>query len=90
MAAELVECQRHESLLDLAFNGADGFYLLGPYDTASLDDAVLDEACRSHRHLALDGLRSASPVFRGLEEIVAPYGEPLPEPHTEPSLVQVF
>jgi anti-sigma regulatory factor (Ser/Thr protein kinase) len=51
---------------------------------------VLGEACRSHRHLALDGLSSASPVFRGLEEIVAPFGEPLPEPHTEPLLVQVF
>lgn len=29
-------------------------------------------------------------VCRGLEEIAAPFGEPLPEPHTEPSLVQVF
>jgi hypothetical protein len=85
-----VDCQRHESPLNLAFKRADDFYPLCPYDTASLDDAVLDEACRSHRHLALDGLRSASPVFRGLEEIVAPYGEPLPEPHTERSLVQVF
>jgi anti-sigma regulatory factor (Ser/Thr protein kinase) len=60
-----------------------------PYDTASLDDAVLDEACRSHRHLALDGLSSASPVFRGLEEIAAIRGAAARAAHG-PLLVQVF
>ncbi|MEO8898740.1 MAG: sensor histidine kinase [Candidatus Dormibacter sp.] len=47
-AAELVECQRHESLLNLAFADAAGFKLLCPYDVLSLGPAVLEEAERSH------------------------------------------
>jgi MEDS: MEthanogen/methylotroph, DcmR Sensory domain len=31
-ADELVECQRHEALLNLAFQDAPGFWLLCPYD----------------------------------------------------------
>lgn len=87
--AEIVECQRHESLLNLAFADADGFHLLCPYDTESLDDAVLDEACRSHPHLTYGDLTSESVAYRGPEQISAPFADPLPEPRTTP-LVQVF
>jgi anti-sigma regulatory factor (Ser/Thr protein kinase) len=45
---ELVECQTHESLLNLAFADAGAFRLLCPYDTAALDADVIDEARRSH------------------------------------------
>ena len=45
-ADELIECQLHESLLNVAFD--DDFRLLCPYDTSALDDAVIYEACRSH------------------------------------------
>ena len=41
--AELVECSRHESLLNLAFDGLRPWQLLCPYDAAALDPAVLDE-----------------------------------------------
>ena len=51
---ELVECQHHESLLNLAFGQARGFRLLCPYDTAALPPAVIDEARHSHP-LILDG-----------------------------------
>jgi anti-sigma regulatory factor (Ser/Thr protein kinase) len=51
---ELVECQHHESLLNLAFGDADGFRLLCPYDTAALPQEVIEEARRSHP-LVLDG-----------------------------------
>jgi anti-sigma regulatory factor (Ser/Thr protein kinase) len=51
---EMVECQLHESLLNLAFSDADGFRLLCPYDTGALPPAVIDEARRSHP-LILDG-----------------------------------
>jgi hypothetical protein len=44
--AEIVECQLHESLLGDAFD--DDFSLLCPYDTATLDEAVILEAERSH------------------------------------------
>lgn len=47
-AAELVECQRHEDLLNVAFAGGPAWWLLGPYDTEALDPAVVDEAHRSH------------------------------------------
>lgn len=46
--AELVECQRHESLLNLAFAGTYDWWLLCPYDTASLSRKVIEEAHRSH------------------------------------------
>jgi hypothetical protein len=46
--AELVECQRHETLLNLAFAGVPAWWLLCPYDTTSLSPEVLEEAWRSH------------------------------------------
>ena len=57
--AELVECQLHESLLNLAFAAAD-FTLLCPYDAAALDERVLHEACCSHP--LVDG--APSPHYR--------------------------
>src|SRR4051794_23307367 len=53
--AELVECQRHESLLNLAFAETPSFRLLCPYDTSVLSQSVIDEAKRSHPHLFTDG-----------------------------------
>ncbi len=47
-AAELVECQLHESLLNLAFADAPAFWLLCPYDTSVLSGEVLNEARSSH------------------------------------------
>jgi len=49
--AELVECSRHESLLNLAFDGGRPWRLLCPYDTARLAPEVLEEACRNHPHV---------------------------------------
>jgi hypothetical protein len=45
---ELVECQRHEALLNLAFAGAEAFWLLCPYDVDALDSDVIEKAHRSH------------------------------------------
>lgn len=50
-AAELVESQLHEALLNLAFADNPDFALLCPYDTAGLDDAIIAEARRSHPHV---------------------------------------
>ena len=44
--AELVECQCHEALLNLAFADTDGFHLVCPYDAAQLDRDVIEEAER--------------------------------------------
>jgi anti-sigma regulatory factor (Ser/Thr protein kinase) len=53
--AALVECQVHEELLNLAFDGGPTFWLLCPYDTSSLGPQVLEEARHSHPYLASSG-----------------------------------
>src|SRR5438309_3699063 len=40
---ELIECQRHESLLNLAFVDAPSFHLVCPYDVEALPADVIDE-----------------------------------------------
>jgi anti-sigma regulatory factor (Ser/Thr protein kinase) len=53
-AVEVDECQRHESLLNVAFGGTSGWSLLCPYDVGGLDDEVLEAAAHSHPYLAGD------------------------------------
>ncbi|MGZ4596575.1 MAG: anti-sigma factor RsbA family regulatory protein [Actinomycetes bacterium] len=62
--AELVECQRHEALLNIAFAGSGNWSLLCPYDTTSLSRGVLDEAARSHPFVADDAGERRSPDYR--------------------------
>src|SRR5262245_5178901 len=78
--AELVECQHHESLLNLAFASATSFRLLCPYDTSALSDAVIDEARRSHPVVHEGGEERPSYRYRGLSEIAAPFADPLADP----------
>jgi anti-sigma regulatory factor (Ser/Thr protein kinase) len=78
--AELVECQRHESLLNLAFADAQAFRLLCPYDTAALDSAVIEEARRTHPLVVEDGACGPSHHYHGEEEAAAPFDRPLPDP----------
>ena len=78
--AELIECQRHEALINVAFLDAAGFRLMCPYDLEALPDEVIEEARRSHP-LVLDGASlSACDHYVGLDEIVQPFDVPLPEP----------
>ena len=77
-APELVECQRHEALLNLAFADRPAFRLLCPYDTSALPAEVIEEACRSHPHLVEDGVERESPVARDLDAVAAPFDAPLP------------
>jgi anti-sigma regulatory factor (Ser/Thr protein kinase) len=79
---ELIECQRHESLLNTAFGHGQPWWLLCPYDTDKLDRAVIDEARRSHEFVTERGKWERSNVFRGLEGSGAPFAVPLPEPTT--------
>jgi anti-sigma regulatory factor (Ser/Thr protein kinase) len=78
--AELVECQRHESLLNVAFAGGAEFTLMCPYDTTALDPMVLDEARRSHPILRQEHQAWASDDYRGAETICRPFSSPLPDP----------
>ena len=77
-AAELVECQRHESLLNLAFADTTRFKLLCPYDTRALPAEVIHEAACSHPILVEDGTERESADYRGLDAIAGPFEVPLP------------
>ena len=75
---ELVECQRHESLLNVAFADAPGWWLLCPYDVGELPANVLDEARRSHPFLWQEGVHTGSSTYRDLRTAAKPFDAPLP------------
>jgi anti-sigma regulatory factor (Ser/Thr protein kinase) len=79
---ELVECQRHESLLNIAFTDTPALSLLCLYDTESLDPAIIAEAMRSHPMIVERGIRRDSRAYTGLEEAGAPSRRHLSEPPT--------
>nr|MDQ6910415.1 MEDS domain-containing protein [Actinomycetota bacterium] len=79
---ELVECQRHEALLNLAFADTRAFRLLCPYDTLALGPEVLDEAHRSHPSLVYGADEFPSEAYRDLDAVAAPFDSALPEPAT--------
>ena len=77
--AELAECQRHEALLNVAF--ADpAFWLLCPYDTAALDERVVEQARRNHPFVREHCVPEVSASFPGVDALVGPFDDPLPEP----------
>jgi anti-sigma regulatory factor (Ser/Thr protein kinase) len=61
--SELVECQLHESLLNLAFADAENFRLVCPYDTTTLGPSVLHEA-RCNHPVVTDGAVRESEHYR--------------------------
>lgn len=79
-ADELVECQRHESLLNVAFADGRPWHLLCPYDTTRLDPAVIAEARRSHRYVTEGGVSATSAEFRGVDACGSHFATPLEEP----------
>jgi DcmR-like sensory protein len=66
--AELVECQRHETLLNLAFAGVPAWWLLCPYDTTTLGPEGLAEARGSHPFVSQGGAAALSAAYRGLDQ----------------------
>ena len=83
-ASELVECARHEALLNLAFAEGSAWWLACPYDTRSLSPSVIAEAERNHHWVTRDGERAGSGTYRGLEDVTRPFADPLPEPPGPP------
>jgi anti-sigma regulatory factor (Ser/Thr protein kinase) len=79
--AALDECQRHESLLNVAFAPGTPWSLLCPYDAGSLREDVLEKVSHSHRHVHQDGRAEESPFFEPEPDCFA--GE-LPPPSVEP------
>jgi anti-sigma regulatory factor (Ser/Thr protein kinase) len=79
-ADELVECERHEALLNLAFADGPGWRLACPYDTTTLPETVLEEARRNHPYVWTGGAEDVSDIYRDLAAISAPFSRPLPRP----------
>jgi anti-sigma regulatory factor (Ser/Thr protein kinase) len=77
---ELDECERHEALLNVAFDGAPAWWLACPYDTDSLPASILEEAERNHPFVVHQGVRRPSGAYRGLEGAAAPFDRPLEPP----------
>ncbi|MEY2454461.1 MAG: hypothetical protein QOD92_4035 [Acidimicrobiaceae bacterium] len=80
-ADELIECQRHETLLNVAFARSGSWRLLCPYDTIGLPRDVIEEAERSHPWVSrADGWRDTSAQCRDLAAMAEPFDAPLPAP----------
>jgi len=79
-ADELVECQRHEALLNLAFAGAEDFWLLCPYDVDALDPDVIHKAHVSHPAVVAGAETRRSDAYEDLGAVAAPFADPLPGP----------
>ena len=76
-ADELVECHRHEALLNSALEGAD-LLLVCPYDTDALSEEVIARARLNHPFLRDHGATVASPDYPGAAALAEPFDEPLP------------
>ena len=75
---ELIECQRHEALLNVAFAGGSAWRLLCPYDTSSLGADVVHAARHSHRFVTDGQLLEESGDYRG-DTWLGPGDDHLPE-----------
>jgi anti-sigma regulatory factor (Ser/Thr protein kinase) len=82
--AELDECARHESLLNVAFAGGPDWRLLCPYDLETLDPAAIAAARLTHPWLAHDGISRRNDAYRSPECARGPFAGSLPAPAREP------
>jgi anti-sigma regulatory factor (Ser/Thr protein kinase) len=74
---ELTECQRHEALINVAFDAGPPWRLACPYDTSGLEQDVIDEALRSHPVVTNGDRGRRSPTYTATAE---PFEGTLPEP----------
>lgn len=78
---ELIECQIHEQLLNTAFDGGPGWWLLCPYDTGALSDSVIARAHATHPGVLDRGDYLPSEQYPHQDmTFAAMFGLPLPEP----------
>ena len=81
---ELVECEHHESLLNLAFADSPELWLLCPYDAETLRPSVLRRAAHNHPLIDDHGNERESQAYLEPEATGAPFDGPLPDPPGEP------
>jgi anti-sigma regulatory factor (Ser/Thr protein kinase) len=75
-AAEMTECECHESLLNRAFDGGPGWQLMCPYDTAALTPAAVQVAGRTHPFVTENGVTRRSPDYAEEDALAAPLPGP--------------
>ncbi len=78
--AEVTECQRHESLLNVAFGDGIAWRLRCPYDLDSLGEDVIEAARRNHPFVGENGGSRSSDSYRSGEAGPGPFGGTLPRP----------
>ena len=77
-AEELLECQLHEALLNVAVDPEIPFWLMCPYDLDRLGDSVVAEAHRSHPTIISKGAYYGSPSYKGWAHADALFHAELP------------
>jgi anti-sigma regulatory factor (Ser/Thr protein kinase) len=87
--AELTECHRHESLLNVAFDQGRAWRLLCPYDLDGLDEATIEAARRSHPFIAQESGSRASDAYLHADMGPGPFHGSLPPPRA-PAAQLVF
>jgi anti-sigma regulatory factor (Ser/Thr protein kinase) len=78
--AELVECHRHEALLNLAFDGGGAWWLVCPYDVGALPEEVIAEARCTHPLVWGERRGQPNVEYRGRFASAEPFVVPLPDP----------
>jgi anti-sigma regulatory factor (Ser/Thr protein kinase) len=81
---ELIECRRHESLLNLAFDDGEPWRLLCPYDMDGLSPEVLADARHNHPHVSVAGVTKRSAEYLEPPTVLAWDGA-LPDPGRPPT-----
>jgi hypothetical protein len=84
---ELIECQMHEALLNVAVDPMTPFWLVCPYDAERLEPAVIDEAYRSHPVVIEADAYKGSTQYAGQAHLEAMLGSELPPLVGEPTTI---
>jgi anti-sigma regulatory factor (Ser/Thr protein kinase) len=81
--AELEECARHESLLNVAFADGPEWRLLCPYDLDALDADTLRAARLTHPALLHEGISRRNDAYLPLHRAPGPFDGTLSDPPAE-------
>ena len=86
-ADELIECQIHEALLNVAVDPMTPFWLVCPYDADRLEPAIIDEAYRSHPVVIEADAYKGSAQYAGRAHLEVMLGTELPPLVGEPTTI---
>ncbi|MFP5284041.1 MAG: anti-sigma factor RsbA family regulatory protein [Actinomycetes bacterium] len=87
---EVLECQVHEALLNVAVHPHTPFWLVCPYDTGRLDAAVIEEAYRSHPVIVEGSAYRGSGTYGGSAHVDTMFTAELSELDGEPAEIPFF